>query len=63
MVEILISVGALIGGSALEWFITSAATKSKVTPTLKRAEEQGEAIKRDKLLDAKEKFINLKAEF
>ena len=63
MVAILISVGALIGGGALGWFITNTATKNKVAQTLKRAEEKGEAIKRNKLLEAKEKFINMKAEF
>ena len=63
MTVILISVAALLGGGALGWFVTNLAMKNKVALTLKRAEEKGEALKRNKLLEAKEKFINMKAEF
>ncbi len=57
--EILIGVAALIGGGLAGYFVTRTATKN----TLKQAEEKGEAIKRNKLLEAKEKFLNMKAEF
>lgn len=57
--EILIGVAALIGGGLAGYLITRTATKN----TLKQAEEKGEAIKRNKLLEAKEKFLNMKAEF
>ena len=49
--EILIGVAALIGGGLAGYLITRTATKN----TLKQAEEKGEAIKRNKLLEAKEK--------
>ena len=63
MIEIMISIAALLGGSAIGWFVTHTATKGKVRSTLKKAEEDAENLKRNKLLEAKEKFINMKAEF
>ena len=63
MIEIMISIAALLGGSAIGWFVTHTATKGKVRGTLKKAEEDAENLKRNKLLEAKEKFINLKADF
>ena len=63
MIEIMISIAALLGGSAIGWFVTHTATKGKVRGTLKKAEEDAENLKRNKLLEAKEKFINMKAEF
>jgi ribonuclease Y len=63
MIEIMISIAALLGGGAIGWFVTHTATKGKVRGTLKKAEEDAENLKRNKLLEAKEKFINMKAEF
>ena len=63
MIEIMISIAALLGGGAIGWFVTHTATKGKVRSTLKKAEEDAENLKRNKLLEAKEKFINMKAEF
>ncbi|HKL95939.1 MAG TPA: Rnase Y domain-containing protein, partial [Paludibacteraceae bacterium] len=63
MIEIMISIAALLGGSAIGWFVTHTATKGKVRGTLKKAEEDAENLKRNKLLEAKEKFLNLKADF
>ncbi|MCB9071516.1 MAG: ribonuclease Y [Prevotellaceae bacterium] len=63
MIEIMISIAALLGGGAIGWFVTHTATKGKVRNTLKKAEEDAENLKRNKLLEAKEKFINMKAEF
>lgn len=60
---IAISVAALLGGGAIGWFVTHTATKGKVRRTLKKAEEDAENLKRNKLLEAREKFINMKAEF
>jgi len=63
MTAIIISIAALLGGGAIGWFATHTATKGRVRNTLKKAEEDAENLKRNKLLEAKEKFINLKAEF
>lgn len=60
---IIISVTALAGGGALGWFITHMAIKGRVANTLKKAEEDAETLKRNKMLEAKEKFLNLKADF
>lgn len=60
---IIISVTALAGGGALGWFITHMAVKGRVANTLKKAEEDAETLKRNKMLEAKEKFLNLKADF
>lgn len=59
---ILAVVGLLIGG-VCGYFGVNATMKAKVTRKLKEAEDQGEAVKRNKLLEAKEKFLNMKAEF
>ena len=63
MTELIISIAALLGGGAIGWFVTQAATKGRVRHTLKKAEEDAENLKRNKLLEAKEKFLNLKADF
>ncbi|MDD6642183.1 MAG: ribonuclease Y [Bacteroidales bacterium] len=60
---IIISVTALAGGGALGWFITHMSIKGRVANTLKKAEEDAETLKRNKMLEAKEKFLNLKADF
>ena len=60
---IIISVTELAGGGALGWFITHMAIKGRVANTLKKAEEDAETLKRNKMLEAKEKFLNLKADF
>ena len=60
---IIISVTALAGGGALGWFITHMAIKGRVANTLKKAEEDAETLKRNKMLEAKEKFLNLKDDF
>lgn len=62
LIIVLTVVGALVGGIA-GYFGVKAAMKTKVARRLKEAEEKGESIKRNKLLEAKEKFINMKAEF
>ena len=59
---ILAVVGLIIGG-VVGYFGVNASMKAKVTRKLKEAEDQGEAVKRNKLLEAKEKFLNMKAEF
>lgn len=60
---IIIAVAALAGGGALGWLITHLSMKGRVSKTLKQAEEDAETMKRNKLLEAKEKFLNLKSDF
>ena len=54
--------GGLILGALLAVIIQSVILKSKKTQILKEAEKDGEAIKKDKIVQAKEKFLNLKEE-
>jgi ribonuclease Y len=51
----------LLGGAAA-WFAFNVQTKSKKNHILEEAEKEAEAIKKDKLLEVKEKFISLKSD-
>lgn len=62
LIIILTIVGALVGG-AVGYFGVTAAMKTKVARRIKDAEEKGETLKRNKMLEAKERFINMKADF
>lgn len=58
-----IYIGAgLIVGAVLMVFVQNVLLKKKKELILKEAETEGEAIKKDKILKAKEKFLSLKAE-
>ena len=61
--SIILAVAGLIVGGVAGYFGVSASMKGKVARKLKEAEDQREAVKRNKLLEAKEKFLNMKAEF
>lgn len=63
LISIILPVVGLLVGGAAGYFIVTAAMKKKIARQLKEAEEKGETIKRNKMLEAKEKFINLKSEF
>ena len=63
VISIILAVAGLLVGSVCGYFGVNAAMKAKVTRKLKEAEDQGEVVKRNKLLEAKEKFLNMKAEF
>lgn len=52
----------LIAGAAVAWILANGKWNRKIAQRLKDAESQAEAIKRDKLLEVKEKFLNKKAE-
>ena len=54
-------VGLLLGGIAA-YTLSNSRLNKKVQQRLDEAENQAEAIKRDKLLEVKEKFLNKKAE-
>ena len=63
MVELIIGVVAgFLGGGALSWFLWDKALKSRKLKIVREAETEGEVIKKDKMLQAKEKFLQLKAE-
>lgn len=63
MVYLIIGViTGFLGGGALSWFVWDKALKSRKMKIVHEAEAEGEVIKKDKMLQAKEKFLQLKAE-
>ena len=63
MVKILVTAGlALLVGGGLSYFLWNFALKKKKDSIIKEAEAEGEAQKRDKMLQAKERFLQLKTE-
>ena len=54
-------VGLLVG-AVIAYFLSNSRLNKKVQTRLEEAENQAEAIKRDKLLEVKEKFLNKQAE-
>jgi ribonuclease Y len=63
MVYLIIGVIAgFLGGGVLSWFLWDKALKSRKLKIVREAEAEGEVIKKDKMLQAKEKFLQLKAE-
>ena len=58
-------ISALVGlmvGAVIAYILSNSRLNKKVQNRLEEAENQAEAIKRDKLLEVKEKFLNKKAE-
>jgi ribonuclease Y len=62
LITIIASAAALIIGYILATIIIKGVQKKKAAEILKKAEEEGEIIKEKKILQAKEKFIQLKSE-
>ena len=62
VVQIITIIIAFITGGLLTWIITRTLLKSKRESMLLDAEKESEVIKKNKLLEVKEKFIQLKAE-
>jgi ribonuclease Y len=59
--EIIIGVSiGLIGGAILAVIVQNVLLKKRKDQILKEAETEGEVIKKDKIIQAKEKFLNLK---
>ena len=54
---------AVIGGGVTGWLANFMIIKSKGNKIIIRAKEEAETLKKGKLLEVKEKFINLKAEY
>jgi len=61
-IEIIIGIVALIAGSSISILIYQAAQKRKSMNIIREAETEAEVIKKDKILQAKEKFLQLKSE-
>lgn len=61
--NILIAVLAFIGGSLATWVIIVQAMKSRSRKIIREAEAEAEVIKKEKILQAKEKFLQLKADY
>lgn len=59
---IIISIVALLVGALAAWLIMRYMLKSKYEAVLEEAEKEAEVIKKNKLLEVKEKFIHLKAD-
>ena len=60
--EILISVIALIAGSGLGWLVVYKLTSNKREQIINEAKAEAEVLKKDKMLQAKEHFLQLKSE-
>jgi ribonuclease Y len=59
IIFVMLSLGA---GAAVMWMVNNNLSQSKSAQIIKEAEEKAEILKKDKLLEAKEKFLQLKAE-
>lgn len=57
-----IGISAFLAGSVLAYFLFTALLKKRRDTLLKEAEAEAEVIKKDKILQAKEKFLQLKSE-
>lgn len=63
LVSILIGAGVgVVAGVVIMMILQKSALKSKTEAIRKKAEDEGEAVKKDKILQAKEKFLQLKEE-
>ena len=62
IITIFIALSALIAGAVLAYFLNQALLKNKSTNIIKEAQAEAEVIKKDKILQAKEKFFQLKSE-
>ncbi len=62
MTEIIIGAIALVGGGFLSYFILQRALKNKREGIIKDAQAEAEVLRKDKILQAKEKFLQLRTE-
>ncbi|HHV86921.1 MAG TPA: ribonuclease Y [Petrimonas sp.] len=60
--EIVIGVIGLIIGAVIAWYLTGKAANSRAQNILSDAEKDAEVIRKNKLLEAKEEIISMKAE-
>ena len=62
ILTICLCAGCLIIGGAVTWLLVTTAFKKRATKILREAEAEAEVIKKDKILQAKEKFLAMKTE-
>ncbi|MCL2073567.1 MAG: ribonuclease Y [Marinilabiliaceae bacterium] len=62
IVKIIIGVVSLGVGTLITWYFMNKAFKSRSLKIVKEAEAEAEVLKKDKILQAKEKFLQLKTE-
>ncbi|MBR4998189.1 MAG: ribonuclease Y [Bacteroidaceae bacterium] len=62
LIPVIVGAASLILGSVLTYVIAFSGARSKAKRILDEAEAQGEVMKKNKLLEVKEKFLNKKAE-
>ena len=62
MIEIIITVVALIVAGGIAFFVINSKNSGKANLIIEEAKKEAEQIRKEKLLQAKEKFIELKAE-
>jgi ribonuclease Y len=60
--EIVIGISAFIFGGLVTWIAVTQAFKNRAKRIIREAENEAEVIKKEKMLQAKEKFLQLKAE-
>lgn len=60
--EVYVAIGAFVVGGLLAWLIMNVLGKSRYKTLLKEAEKETEVIKKNKMLEVKEKFLHLKAD-
>jgi ribonuclease Y len=61
--DILIGTIGFLAGGLVAWFAISQALKSRSRKIIREAEAEAEVIRKDKILQAKEKFLHLKGEY
>ena len=62
LIPVIVGAACLIIGASLTYLIAFSGARSKAKRILQEAEAQGEVMKKNKLLEVKEKFLNKKAE-
>ncbi len=62
MIEIIIGSIAFVGGGIVSYFVLQKTLKARSSSIIRDAQSEAEVIKKDKILQAKEKFFQLKTE-
>ena len=62
LIPVIVGAAGLIIGTALTYLIAFSGARSKAKRIIQEAEAQGEVMKKNKLLEVKDKFLNKKAE-
>ncbi|HBF95309.1 MAG TPA: ribonuclease Y, partial [Porphyromonadaceae bacterium] len=60
--EIVVGVIGIVIGAVIAWYLTGKAANSRAQNILSDAEKDAEVIRKNKLLEAKEEIISMKAE-